>query len=120
MKDNKASICLTLSEGAKRLDLLFSLGVRTQKDAQVAVPGAGRVIRGLGTYLRCLPRPNEGRAKSHRETVVSYASTSLFYKLKNIKSGGKESPNFLFFPKAKLPQSHLKLERGYKRDDSFV
>lgn len=43
LEENKASICLTLSEGEKRLDLLFSLGLHAGKDVQVAVPGAGGV-----------------------------------------------------------------------------
>jgi len=97
LKENKVSICLTLSEGEKRLDLPFSLGLCTQENTQVAVPDAGWVVRGPGTDPRCLPGPSEGRAKSHRETTVSYTSSSLLYKPKNTKSGGKESPNFLFF-----------------------
>lgn len=80
LKGNKALNCLTLSAGEKRLDLLFSPGVCTQEDTQDTIPDVGWVIRGPGTYLKCLPRPDEDREKSHKEIVVVYVSPSLFYK----------------------------------------
>lgn len=100
-------MCLTLKEGEKVRPALLTWGSYPER-----CPSHSSRQEASNQESKFLLRSNEGRAKSHGEIAMSYGSSSLFHKLKNTKSVGKESPNFLFFEK----QSCLRVISNQKED----
>lgn len=85
---------------------LFPPGVCPQTYTQVTVPCSRKLVRGPGTDPL---KPNECRGKSHREILVSFASSRLLYKLKSIKSGGRNPQTSCFSEsKAALESSQIR------------